>query len=112
MTTLADQKCVPCEGGVPRLEAARIATLLRELDGWTLEGTVRLHKARTMRDFGEAMQLLNAIAWLAEREGHHPDLAVRGWNHVEITLWTHAIGGLSENDFVLASKIDRLLAGG
>jgi len=104
---LADRKCLPCEGGVPKLEPARAAALLGELDGWTLEGD-RIRRHLRFRDFAAALRFVNALAEVAEREDHHPDFTVRDWNVVEVSIWTHAIGGLSENDFVLAAKIDRL----
>ena len=105
--SLADGKCLPCEGGVPKLDLARASALLAELDGWSLEGE-RIRRHLRFRDFAAAMRFVNAMAELAEREGHHPDFLVRDWNVVEVWLSTHAIGGLSENDFVLAAKIDRL----
>ena len=101
------RKCVPCEGGVESLPAARVSELLGTLEGWDLrEG--RLHRHLRFRDFAGAMRFVNAMAELAEEEGHHPDFTVHDWNLVDVTIWTHAIGGLSENDFVLAGKIDAL----
>jgi 4a-hydroxytetrahydrobiopterin dehydratase len=101
------KKCVPCEGGVPKLPAARASELLSTLDGWDLHEE-RLHHHFRFRDFASAMRFVNAVAELAEREGHHPDFSVHDWNLVDVTIWTHAIGGLSENDFILAGKIDAL----
>ncbi len=101
------KKCVPCEGGVPPLAADRVHALVATLDGWDVrEG--RLHRHFRFRDFAGAMRFVNAVASLAEEEGHHPDFAVHDWNLVDVTIWTHAIGGLSENDFILAGKIDAL----
>ncbi len=98
---------MPCEGGVPPLPPDRVAALLPTLDGWDLrEG--RLHRHVRFRDFAGAMRFVNAMAALAEDEGHHPDFSVHDWNLVDVTIWTHAIGGLSENDFILAGKIDAL----
>jgi 4a-hydroxytetrahydrobiopterin dehydratase len=105
--TLAEKKCVPCEGGTPKLPRARTQELLGQLDGWQLDGD-RIRRRLRFRDFRAAMRFVNAVAELAEAEGHHPDLFVHEWNGVEVSTWTHAIGGLSENDFVLAAKIDRL----
>jgi 4a-hydroxytetrahydrobiopterin dehydratase len=101
------KKCVPCEGGVPALPAARTRELLATLDGWDVQGE-RLHRHFRFKDFAAAMRFVNAMAALAEEEGHHPDFALHDWNLVDVTLWTHAIGGLSENDFIVAGKIDAL----
>ena len=103
---LRHRKCVPCEGGVAPLNAAKTKKLLAELSGWTAKGG-RLRKREEFADFEEAMEFVNRVANLAEREGHHPDFCVH-YNRVDFTLWTHAIGGLSENDFILAAKIDAL----
>jgi 4a-hydroxytetrahydrobiopterin dehydratase len=104
---LTQKKCVPCEGGVPKLEPDRVNELLQQLDGWAVRDE-RLNKHHRFKNFKEAMKFVNAIADLAEEEGHHPDFTVRDWNVVDVSIWTHAIGGLSENDFILAAKIDRL----
>jgi 4a-hydroxytetrahydrobiopterin dehydratase len=104
---LKDEKCLPCEGGTPPLGEERIRKLLHEVPGWTVrEG--KLRKDLKFADFVSAMSFLNRLAEIAEREGHHPDFCVH-YNRVELTVWTHAIGGLSQNDFILASKIDALL---
>jgi 4a-hydroxytetrahydrobiopterin dehydratase len=104
---LARKKCVPCEGGVPRLESPRVEELLAQLDGWARDGE-RIRRHFRFKDFAAAMRFVNAAAEVAEQEGHHPDLLVHDWNCVDVSVWTHAIGGLSENDFILAAKIDRL----
>jgi 4a-hydroxytetrahydrobiopterin dehydratase len=104
------KRCVPCEGGVPRKTPAEVEEALRSLDGWDArEGSTQLHKLYRFKDFREAMRFVNAMAELAEDEGHHPDFTVH-WNAVDVTLWTHAIGGLSENDFIVAAKLDALPA--
>jgi 4a-hydroxytetrahydrobiopterin dehydratase len=103
---LTVRKCKPCEGGVPKLLDAEIHTLLGQLDGWAYrEGT--LVKAYAFRNYHETMAFVNATAWISHREDHHPDLVV-GYNRCEVRYWTHAIGGLSENDFICAAKIDAL----
>ena len=109
MERLASRSCVPCRGGVPPLSASEAEPLLRETPGWTLaeEGT-RLRRGFEFRDFVEAMRFVNRVADLAEEQGHHPDIAIH-WNRVDLTLWTHKIGGLHQNDFILAAKINRLL---
>jgi 4a-hydroxytetrahydrobiopterin dehydratase len=104
---LAHRHCVPCEGGTPRLSEARARELLAELDGWRFDGP-RISRQLRFRDFPAALRFVNDVAAIAEREGHHPDLHVHDWNVVDVTLWTHAIEGLSENDFILASQIDLL----
>lgn len=101
------KKCVPCDGGVPAMGRARAEELLGTLDGWDLTGD-RLHRHFRFKDFAGAMRFVNALAALAEAEGHHPDFSLHDWNLLDVTTWTHAIGGLSENDFILAGKIDRL----
>lgn len=99
-------RCVPCEGGVPRMAPDRVDEALRDLDGWEArEERTRLHKRYRFRDFARAMRFVNAMAEVAEAEGHHPDFSVH-WATVDVTLWTHAAGGLSENDFILAAKLD------
>ena len=105
--SLAERHCVPCEGGTPPLTGSKIEPLLAELEGWEVQEGKRLTKTYRFPDFVKAVDFVNAITPVAEAEGHHPDLTV-GWGEVGVTLWTHAIGGLSENDFILAAKIDRL----
>jgi len=106
---LSDKRCVPCRGGVPPLSEGAARELLRQTPGWRLEekGT-RLTRVFEFADFVEAMRFVNRVADVAEAEGHHPDIAIH-WNRVELTLWTHKIGGLHENDFILAAKVDALL---
>jgi 4a-hydroxytetrahydrobiopterin dehydratase len=105
----AQKRCVPCEGGVPRMTRPQVDEALRSLDGWDArEDATQIHKHYRFKDFLTAMRFVNALAALAEQEGHHPDFAVRSWSTVDVTLWTHAIGGLSENDFIVAAKLDRL----
>jgi len=107
---LADRHCVPCEGDVPPLTADQLAPLLEQLEGWTIEEAgdhEQLVKAFRFRNFLEAVEFVNRVTPVAEAEGHHPDLLV-SWGRVRVQLWTHAAGGLTDNDFVLAAKIDRL----
>ncbi len=108
-STLTAKRCVPCEGGVPTLTAEEIVSLLPAVPGWRVveEGT-RLRREWTAKNFRAGMDFFNAVTELAEDEGHHPDLHLVGYRGVAIEVWTHAIGGLSENDFVLAAKIDRI----
>ncbi|MBI2097714.1 MAG: 4a-hydroxytetrahydrobiopterin dehydratase [Candidatus Vogelbacteria bacterium] len=103
---LKDKKCVPCEGGTPPLTEKRAGALRRGLKPeWHLTPDHKLCRVFGFRDFPAAIKFVNQIAALAEAESHHPDLLIN-YNKVTVTLWTHAIGGLSENDFILAAKID------
>jgi 4a-hydroxytetrahydrobiopterin dehydratase len=112
MEGLAAKSCVPCRGGIPPLEEAAARKLAAGTPGWSLsEGATRLQRGFEFRDFLEAMRFVNRVADVAEAEGHHPDIAIH-WNKVDLTLWTHKIGGLHENDFILAAKINRLLEEG
>jgi 4a-hydroxytetrahydrobiopterin dehydratase len=106
---LRAKRCVPCEGGVPRLDAARVTALLVAVPGWEARDD-RLHRRFVFRDFVAAMRFVNRMAEVAEAEGHHPDFTVH-YRQVDVTVWTHAIGGLSDNDFVLAAKITPLADG-
>ena len=106
---LVAKKCKPCEGGVDPFPLAEAEQQLKNLDGWCLshEGQ-RIRKDWTVKHFMAAMGFFNRVAVVAEEDAHHPDLHVAGYRNVWIELWTHAIGGLSENDFILAAKIDDL----
>ena len=105
-------RCVPCEGGVPALSEGEARAHHADTPRWELEfvpeGTPRLSRSFVMKDFRAALAWVNRVGMLAEEEGHHPDFHIRSWNQVELVLWTHAVGGLSVNDFVLARKIDAL----
>lgn len=107
MTELASKRCVPCESGVMPLSRNEAEVLLAQLQGWDLADDKRIHKTYKFRDFRAAMAFLNRMADVAEDEGHHPDFCVH-YRLVNVTIWTHAIGGLSENDFILAAKIDQV----
>jgi 4a-hydroxytetrahydrobiopterin dehydratase len=103
---LRSKKCVPCEGGVPTVHQDEAEELLKELSGWQLsDDGLRIRRKWTVRDFMTAVIFLNQIAELAESEGHHPDLHLVGYRSLIVELTTHAIGGLSENDFITAAKI-------
>ena len=101
---LKEKKCVPCEGGIPKLSAQQADDLLKEIPDWQRQGD-KLFKNFKFKNFIKAMEFVNRMAEVAEEEGHHPDFTVH-YNQVEVLLWTHAIDGLSENDFILAAKID------
>ena len=103
---LVRRKCAPCEGGVAPLTDASIAPLLKGLGGWAREGT-GIFKVYSFKDHYQTMAFANAVAWVSHREDHHPDMLV-GYNTCRVHYWTHAIGGLSENDFICAAKVDAL----
>jgi len=105
MESLTSRHCVPCSGGVPRLTGEEIAPLLRQLEGWEVSEEHHLSKEYKFSNFAEALGFVNRVGAVAEREGHHPDIAF-GWGYARIQIYTHAIDGLSESDFILAAKID------
>lgn len=106
---LVEKKCLPCEGGMKPYTADEAAAQLKELPGWRLtQDSKRIRKDWKVKDFMAGIKFFNHCAEIAEAEGHHPDLHIEGYRNVSVELWTHAIGGLSENDFILAAKIDRL----
>jgi 4a-hydroxytetrahydrobiopterin dehydratase len=107
--TLRTKRCVPCEGGVPKLTAAEADSHLQLVSGWKLaHDGERIRKEWTVKHFRAGMEFFERVSQLAEDEGHHPDLHLVGYRNLAIEIWTHAIGGLSENDFILAAKIDQL----
>ena len=106
---LTQKKCLPCEGGVEPYTAEQAKAQLEKLEGWYLtnEGE-RIRKDWTAKNFMAGLGFFNKVAEIAEEDGHHPDLHIAGYRNVSVELWTHAIGGLSENDFILAAKIDQV----
>jgi 4a-hydroxytetrahydrobiopterin dehydratase len=106
---LLTKKCLPCEGGVPRLTLEEANELLARVPGWRLtHDGLRIRRDWTVKNFMAGLRFFQAVAEVAESEGHHPDLHLEGYRKLWIEIWTHAIGGLSENDFILAAKIDQL----
>jgi 4a-hydroxytetrahydrobiopterin dehydratase len=107
---LVSRKCVPCEGGVEACSLDHSQSQVEKLQGWKLshDGKSILRKLR-FKNFVQAVDCIHKIAELAEAEAHHPDLHLTGYRNLQVDLSTHAIGGLSENDFILASKLDALL---
>ncbi len=106
---LVAKKCLPCEGGLEPYGASEAAEQLKTLQGWSLvHDNHRIRKEWVVKNFLAAMDFFNRVAALAEADGHHPDLHLVGYRNMAIELWTHAINGLSENDFILAAKIDEL----
>lgn len=105
---LVQKKCVACEGGTVPLNKIEAEVLLKQLSVWTLSGDAKwLSKEFKFKDFKEALAFTNAVGEIAESEGHHPDIQL-SWGKVVVELTTHAIGGLSENDFIVAAKIDTI----
>ena len=106
---LSAKRCSACEGEIAKLTAEQVGELIQALDGWQITGDgLRIRKAWEVKNFMAGIDFFNRVAQLAEEEGHHPDLHLDDYRHAWIEIWTHAIGGLSENDFILAAKIDRL----
>lgn len=104
---LTQKNCKPCEGGVPALSKDEANAQLRKLDGWKIENG-RLVKSFKFKDYYQTMSFVNATAWISNKENHHPDLEV-AYSECKVTFITHAIDGLSENDFICAAKIDALM---
>ena len=120
MIKLASKHCVPCEGGTLPMPKANAESLLKQVDGWELvddspshkasegqDSVLKIRKKFKFKNFKESLEFVNKVGAIAESEGHHPDINF-GWGKAEITLYTHAVLGLSENDFILASKIDKI----
>lgn len=107
MSDLAAKHCEPCEGGTPALGAKEIEKLAGQLDGWNVIEDKRLEKEYRFPDFRQALAYVNRLGEVAETEGHHPDVYL-GWGKVRVELSTHSVGGLSENDFILAAKADQV----
>lgn len=108
MAKLKDKNCIACEGGVKPLSKSDAERLLLEIEGWTLDTKGKnISREFQFKDFDKAMDFVNSVADYAEQEGHHPDITIL-YNKVQLKLSTHAIKGLSENDFILAAKIDAI----
>ena len=106
---LTRKRCRPCEGGVPALAGEEVRSYLKALPGWQLTADGRrIRREWRVKDFVTALDFFQRIGQIAEAEDHHPDLHLVGYRNVAIELWTHALNGLSENDFILAAKIDQL----
>lgn len=108
MEQLNQTRCVPCEGGVPQADEAEIAGYLAQLQGWKIlevEGVKRLTKSFAFNNFANALAFTNRVGELAEQEGHHPTLLTE-WGKVTATWWTHSIGGLHKNDFIMAARTE------
>lgn len=109
MHNLLNQKCIPCEGGVPRLTKKEAEQLLQQIPNWELDPeTSRIQRDFTFKNFYQTIGFVNAVAYIANQQNHHPDLEV-GYNHCKVIYHTHAIQGLSENDFICAAKINKAI---
>lgn len=109
--SLADQKCIPCRGGVPPMEREPANAMLKELaSGWAINDAGHLERTYSFENFVDAMAFANKVGEIAEDEGHHPDLYV-AWGKCGVEIWTHKISGLTESDFFLAAKADRAYGG-
>ena len=110
MSDLLNKKCVPCEGGVTPLDVSEIHKYQKSVDGWNIlknkKNIYFLEKKFLFKDFLESQNFVNKVGEISEDEGHHPDISF-GWGYANINITTHAIEGLSENDFILAAKIDK-----
>ena len=113
MSDLANKKCVPCEGNIPPFKIEEIHNYLKKVDGWTVNQDkidgFHLIKDFKFKNFVESQNFVNKIGIISEKEGHHPDIKF-GWGYATIIITTHAIEGLSENDFILAAKIDQIVS--
>ena len=110
MTKLSEKKCIPCEGGVLPFDIAEIHKYQKKVDGWSITKNEKniffLEKIFSFKNFVESQNFINEVGKISEEEGHHPDIQF-GWGYAKINITTHAIEGLSENDFILAAKIDK-----
>ena len=110
MTELSEKKCIPCEGGVVPFDISEIHKYQKKVDGWEIvknnKNIYYLEKKFIFKNFLESQKFVNAVSVISEEEGHHPEITF-GWGYAKINITTHAIEGLSENDFILAAKIDK-----
>jgi 4a-hydroxytetrahydrobiopterin dehydratase len=107
MSDLASKTCVPCKGGVPPLAGEELAKLSREVPKWKVVDNHHITRKFEFPDFAQALAFVNKVGAIAEEQGHHPDIFLT-WGKADVTTWTHKINGLTESDFILAAKIDRL----
>jgi len=107
MTDLASKTCVPCRGGVDALGPGAVTALLPQVPQWKVIDNHHLTRAFAFPDFLKALEFVNQVGAVAEEQGHHPDILL-AWGKAEVTLWTHKVNGLTESDFIMAAKIDRL----
>ncbi|MFQ5454467.1 MAG: 4a-hydroxytetrahydrobiopterin dehydratase [Candidatus Zixiibacteriota bacterium] len=109
MEDLTKKKCEACEGGVEPLTREQFSNYLEQVSQWSIDDNdKKMERELTFNNFKEALKFVNDVGAIAEEEGHHPNIYMYGWNNVKLILYTHAIGGLSINDFIVATKIDRI----
>ena len=112
MTNLSQKKCKPCEGGISALDISEIHKYQKKIDGWEVKSNEKkiyfLEKKFKFKNFLNSQKFINEVSKISENEGHHPDILF-GWGYAQIKITTHAIEGLSENDFILAAKIDQII---
>ena len=112
MTELADKKCVPCEGGIPKFDTNEIHKYLKKVDGWDVKSdddkVFYLIKEFKFKNFLESQNFVNKVGSIAEQESHHPDISF-GWGYAKVKIFTHAIKGLHGSDFILAAKVDKIV---
>ncbi len=106
-TALAEKQCVPCKGGVPPMKGQELQRILRLVPNWRAVDEHHIIRTFTFPDFKKALDFVNRVGEIAEEQGHHPDILLT-WGKAEVTLWTHKIDGLTESDFIMAAKIDRV----
>lgn len=108
MSKLSDKKCIPCEGGIPALTRESAEKMIKEIPKWQLnDAATQISREFSFKNFLRTMSFVNAVAWIANQENHHPDMEV-SYNRCKLTYTTHAINGLSENDFICAAKINEI----
>ena len=111
MSDLADKKCIPCEGNIPPFDKSEIHKYLKKVDSWDVKSdkdkNYYLIKEFSFKNFKESQKFINKVGDIAENENHHPDLSF-GWGYCRVKIFTHAIKGLAESDFILAAKIDKI----
>jgi 4a-hydroxytetrahydrobiopterin dehydratase len=107
MSDLASKKCVPCKGGVPPLAGKELEALAKQVPEWRVIEGHHISRVFTFPDFKQALAFVNKVGAIAEEQGHHPDITL-SWGKAAVTTWTHKIDGLTESDFILAAKIDRI----
>ena len=111
MDDLANKKCIPCEGGIPAFDKSEVHKYLKKVDGWDVKEDEKknfyLFKEFKFENFLESQSFVNKVGEISEKEGHHPDIAF-GWGYAKIKIFTHAIQGLAESDFILAAKVDKI----
>lgn len=109
--SLSQQQCTPCRGGIPPLPREQAEAALREMPEWKLiDEAARIQRTYKFKNFAEALAFVNRVSEIAETQGHHPDITF-GWGYCTVTLYTHKIKGLHENDFIMAAKCDRVYEG-